>query len=595
MSVRSVLNESLTKKTASTASSALVNNWYRNPSWVTLSDVTVSDQKLVGIYAVFPDANFVALSAAGDYTVNWGDGTTENFSSGATAYHEYSFSSGSLAGTNASVTFVDSGDYVSRTSHAYTNGMTISFSDITTTTGINVGQVYYVINATTNNFQLSLTKNGNVLPLSGNGSGTILPYKQAIITLTPQVGSNLTSINLNLKHNQSNLKTYSTGWLDIKAASSHLTSFTCSESTQNVYHNQLEQVSIPTLGSVSDMSDKFFNCTALKKVYIGLCNSVTDLTNLFKNCYSLESVVIDDTSNTNNVNLTSIFYNCHQLKSVFMPLSSNSTNCSYMLYNCYSIKSIYLNTSALNNASHMFDGCKSLENVKSLNSSTASNLSYMFANCSSLKDISQLDTSSATNTSYMFSGCVSLTTIPYINTSSVSNMSSMFKDCTSLLYIPHIDMSVVTNTSDMFNGCYSLATIPLLSTTNLTYASSMFADCYSLITIPAIDLSNAIDVSSMFSGCRSLQNIPELDFSSVSSSANFTSLFNNCTSLSKVSAIGFNYSFSLINCKLSSARLEEIFGNLPSTVGQTITTTGNYGSSSATTSIATNKGWTVTS
>ena len=67
--------------------------WSRNSEWVALPTVTAGDQKFVGLYAVWnTDSNFVALTVAGRYTVDWGDGTpTEDIASGVSAEHNYVF------------------------------------------------------------------------------------------------------------------------------------------------------------------------------------------------------------------------------------------------------------------------------------------------------------------------------------------------------------------------------------------------------------------------------------------------------------------------------------------------------------------------
>ena len=69
------------------------------------------------------------------------------------------------------VTFTDAGDLVTRTAHALWNGAAVSFSNITTTTGISVSTTYYVISATANTFQLALTPGGAAIALTTNGSG----------------------------------------------------------------------------------------------------------------------------------------------------------------------------------------------------------------------------------------------------------------------------------------------------------------------------------------------------------------------------------------------------------------------------------------
>lgn len=57
---------------------------------------------------------------------------------------------------------------------------------------------------------------------------------------------------------------------------------------------------------------------------------------------------------------------------------------------------------------------------------------------------------------------------------------------------------------------------------------------------------------------------------------------------------GCGYSISYAGCALSAAALNEIYTNLGTVTGQTITVTGNYGISGDDPTIATAKGWTVT-
>ena len=73
------------------------NGWIRPPDWLPISHlVTDGEEKAVALYAVWDAAgiangynNYCALYVTGNYTVDWGDGTVENFASGVQAEHEY--------------------------------------------------------------------------------------------------------------------------------------------------------------------------------------------------------------------------------------------------------------------------------------------------------------------------------------------------------------------------------------------------------------------------------------------------------------------------------------------------------------------------
>jgi hypothetical protein len=78
---------------------ATSNEWSRPTDWLPLPSMVEGDSKIAGLVAVYPgdsgstgitaSSNFVAFTAFGNYTVDWGDGTTASYSSGATASKQY--------------------------------------------------------------------------------------------------------------------------------------------------------------------------------------------------------------------------------------------------------------------------------------------------------------------------------------------------------------------------------------------------------------------------------------------------------------------------------------------------------------------------
>ncbi len=477
--------------------------WVRNPSWLTLPTVGDTDQKFVGLVAVFPESSFLALTASGNYTIDWGDGTVENIAAGVQANHLYDYTAAAIDGSNAPVTLTDAGDLITRTAHGYSDGMEVRFYNIVTTTGLTEGQVYYVINSTANTFQVSATVGGSAVVLTGDGTATLLQYKQAIVTVVPQAGQNLTELNLNVKNSTSGLQTYDAGWLDIIVGSPNFTStglvLAANSSTRNVRFSYVEQVTVKNLGNTTDLSYRF--------------------------------------------------YYMYKLRSVVLP-----------------------NTAAVTNMTYMFQNCSSLQTVPLLN----------------IKTTGTIDMSS------MFNNCYSLQTVPLFNTAAVTNMGSMFQNCYSLQTVPLFNTAAVTNMSYMFYGCYSLQTVPLFNTSAVTSMSNMFNNCYSLQTVPLFNTAAVTNMGSMFSGCFSLQSIPAFNVSAITSSSNFGSMVNSCGNLARIQAKNFRFTFSVASCKLSATALNEIYTNLPTATGQTITVTGNYGTASDDPTIATAKGWTVT-
>ena len=650
--------------------------WVRNKSWLTFTAPTTSEQKFVGLHAIWPESNFLALSAAGDYTVDWGDGTVENFSSGATAQREYDFNDADLANTNAPVTLQGGADTVTRTSHGYVNGDTVRFYNIVTTTGISANTPYYVINATADTFKVSLTFGGAAVDLVSDGSATLLPYKQALVQVYPQAGQDLTSLNLSLRHSSVSVA-YSSGFLDVALAGASLTDFRLAVPspgtvTQNLTFRLLEKVNIVRT-DCRQLENLFLNCGALQEItnlatstapatsvavtftdsgdtvnatghgfrngdsviftsitattgivintryfVVGATANTfqvastygsaalslstdgsgaalrgTSLGQLFSGCSSLQSVPLFNTASVTF--MTSMFQNCSSLQSVPLFNTASVTNMQTMFQNCLALRSVPLfNTASVTTMASMFLNCRGLGYVPLFNTASVTTMASMFNSCSSLESVPLFNTSSVTNMDSMLSACASLESVPLFNTSSVTSMTGMFGSNTSLQSVPLFNTASVTAMTNMFNGCSSLQSVPLFNTASVTNMQSMFQNCTSLQSVPLFNTASVTAMHFMFSACNSLQSVPALNTTAVSSFSNLGSMFANCFSLSRIQAKDFRFTFSVASCKLSATALDEIYTNLPTVTGQTITVTGNYGTAADNPAIATAKGWTVT-
>jgi len=139
------------------------------------------------IVEIFNNLATVTTAQTITITGNWGLGTpitrTANITDGSTTI-SISDTTGLLPGmqvtgtgspltTPVSVTFEDAGDTVTLTAHGLENGDEVSFATITTTTGLIQNTIYYIINKTTDTFQLASTVGGLALPLTNNGTGTM--------------------------------------------------------------------------------------------------------------------------------------------------------------------------------------------------------------------------------------------------------------------------------------------------------------------------------------------------------------------------------------------------------------------------------------
>ena len=271
------------------------------------------------------------------------------------------------------------------------------------------------------------------------------------------------------------------------------------------------------------------------------------------------------------------------------------TTFANLLRDCPKLQNVSINAPAtVTNMSSMFSSCFSLTTVPLFDTAAVTSMSSMFSSCSSLAAVPLFNTAAVTNMSNMFNSCFSLTTVPLFNTAAVTNMSSMLTGCRSLVTVPLFNTAAVTTMSSMFNSCSSLATVPLFNTATVTTMSNMFNNCFSLAAVPLFNTAAVTNMFNMFNSCSSLATVPALVTTAVTSSSVFSGMFINCNSLARIQAEDFRFTFSVASCKLSAAALDEIYTNLPVVVAQTITVTGNYGTTGDDPTIATAKGWTVT-
>ena len=116
--------------------------YIRNSSYLNFTDPVVTDEKMIGLFAIYETGNYCVITANGAFSINYGDGTaTQNYVSGTKA--EYNIPYTNIAGntdvgisTSQACTFTTGTNLVTLTNHNWENLQTISFSTINTTTGI---------------------------------------------------------------------------------------------------------------------------------------------------------------------------------------------------------------------------------------------------------------------------------------------------------------------------------------------------------------------------------------------------------------------------------------------------------------------------
>ena len=438
------------------------SEWQRPSDWLPLTIPRASEQKFVGLIAVFDqDSNYVALRAAvstGTYTVDWGDGTTpQTYTSNTTAEYNYSYNS------------LNSNTLCSR------------------------GYRQAIVTVTP-------TNNGATFSLFG------LNYRHSYKSVTNTVGTwldvavsapNATTLRLGSRDAGGSLALY-LYFLERATIVAHNTT-----TMANMFYqcNNLKCVPLFNTSAVTNMSNMFLN-TDILSVPLFDTSKVTDMSSMFQNCNSLKYVPLFNTSKVTTMSF--MFYGCSSLQSIPLFNTKAVTTMSNMFNGCSSLESVPLfNTAAVQNMNSMFQNCYSLRSLPLFNTAALTNMGNMFQSCSSLKSIPLFNTALVTNISATFSACVALESVPLFNTASVTSMASMFSGCDSLRSVPLFNTASVTSMASMFANCTVLQSVPLFNTAALTNATSMFANCSALREIPELSLSS---ISSNSNNVLSLTN-----------------------------------------------------------------------------------------
>ena len=309
------------------------SGWTRPPQWLALGD-SAESQGFWGIHRINPEGNLLALTASGDYTVDWGDGAIsggmntanlEHFSAGATASHSYDWNDVSEAGEPQ------------------------------------------------------------------------LNYRHVRVTIVPRNGNNLTAINLAVVYPLAGLNTdYSTGWLEIAVNGPNLASISVASGLSNVRHRCMESAVFHSIGSVTSLAHLLSNCNRLQKVVIESTTSVTSINNMFQNCTSLRIAPWLDTSNC--VNASSAFSGCSSLLSVPLMNLNKATSLGSMFSNCTSLREIgALQTASAANTSYMFANCPSLVAAPVMTTTSVTDAFGMFSSCLGLYEVPQISLAAAGN------------------------------------------------------------------------------------------------------------------------------------------------------------------------------------------------------
>lgn len=352
-------------------STGVSDAWVRPADWLPMPTVLATEEKFVGLYAVFPNdnladsSNYVAISAYGNYTVDWGDGSSsENFAQATTAYHVYDYNNSLLANTVCS-----------------------------------------------------------------------RGYKQVIVTLTPQSGQTLYNFSVGAPHFRSLLNGSSGWLDMTLSMPNGTSGGVLTIGSASMNHNLLEQVNIKTIGNINSILALFAYTNSLKSIPLFDTSKVINASQMFRSNKAIKTIpaydfsLVTTLSNFANSAINLISVGAIKTSTALISTTSMFASCSSLT------SAPLFVTSNVTDASQMFNGCAVLLNFPFYDFSSVQNASFMFSNCYSVLNFPNYNFSNVTNATQMFNACNSLISIPAYNFSNVTtgNFTTIFASCSSLV------------------------------------------------------------------------------------------------------------------------------------------------------------------
>lgn len=388
------------------------SGWIRSPYWLTLPDISNEDAIVFLVRVDDHKMNHMAFRCQGAYTVDWGDGTTDNYTSNTSALHTYDYSS------------------------------------ISNTNETELGYRQVIIKITPQAGQSLTTFNGDIAPITGS-----LYITQKLL----EAVINCSAMN-SLRFGGNKRSSYLESVIISSIANTTMTNLS------STFYNcsSLQHIVMPAyFPNVNNISYMFYGCQNLKKIPNFSTGVITVAVYAFASCHNITSVPRIDYSGCTNFAL--LFNSCHSLQEI-PPMGDTSNVLSFqqMFQGCGALKEVpEMDTSSGTNFLYTFLSCGQLTEIN-IDTSSATDLRATFQNCVSLKKVPNFSIDSVTQGASFINNpfyvCYGLQEIPPLNFANTTTCGVLFTNAVDLQKIEIQNAGNLTSIPNNFiSGMRSLA------------------------------------------------------------------------------------------------------------------------------------------
>ena len=428
--------------------------WSKPSSWPTLPTVSTSTQQISMSVAVYPTGHYLAFNCAGNYTVNWGDGSaSQNYTSGSQSNYTYVYANIPGSPTSDGYKIVT----IIITPQSGQNLTSFNCNVKNSTTGLSAYDTQILDLSISMPFGTTITI----------GGATVFHRSLQRVQITSSAITSLTSFF---------------------AGCTGLVTYTINSSA-----------------NITSMNSFCSGCYNLTFANSFPSQYVTDCGSAFANCYSLVSTGTFKLDSCTNA--SSMFSSCRKLiysPTWYFPVCTNFSSMFTTSYSLITAPNYYM--PLVTNISSMFSNCQSLKYLPALKMPSVTNMSSFANNCYSLLYVPNFYAPAVTTLNSAFSACGAVKSCYFVFPPTVTDYTNLFLSSVSLTYVPPFTATNATTFSSSFANCYNLTSLTITGSTKAASFNQLALNC-SALTSATIDMTGCTDATSAFSGCVQLTSL----------------------------------------------------------------------------------------
>lgn len=509
---------------------------YARPSdWP--SEPSATGQEIEFLMKVYEsNSNLIAFKVAGNYNVNWGDGTSANFSASAQAERNIQWADA----PSATVT---------------SQGFRFVRVVITPQAGANLTYADFNIAHSSVSAQGTRNQDTQIAEMAVSGSN-FTSFTFASESIAPSFNvrqSSLRSFKWSGVCNVTNFSGCFYNMLTLEEVNFDSLSAMTSACSMFYGCGKLRYLNLPNLGALTNAANMFAE-SSIEQANLEGVTALAHAESMFSTCRSLQYVSLIGTTSLSNTN--SMFSTCISLQNVYLPDLKAVTNAGSMFVGATALASVKLAMPAVTNAASMFNSCANLVECDIGHSTSLTDVSSMFSG-SGIKNLELKNCAGFLNMGSMFLNCKNLETVTFDSLSAATSANAMFQGCTSIRSVVLTDARAITNYASVLALCTACESIDLGTTTSAaTSFGQAFFNAQNLKEIKNLDTRSATTFSSIFSGAAAL---PSCTINASSMNSNFALSMSSIGSMQRIEFSNMKWDFNIASNRFQAAELDNIY------------------------------------